>query len=60
MWCTTRFNSVPLLFLVYVNDLNKASDVLDPLIFIDDTNILYFHQNIKTLFGTGTVNYKNV
>ena len=51
---------MPLLFLVYVNDLNKASDVLDPLIFIDDTNILYFHQNIKTLFGTGTVNYKNV
>ena len=53
MWCTTRFNSVPLLFLVYVNDLNKPSDVLDPLIFIDDTNILYFYQNIKTLFGTG-------
>ena len=41
----------PLLFLVYVNDLNKASDVLDPIMFADDTNLFYSHQNIKTLFG---------
>ena len=41
-----------LLFLVYVNDLNKASDVLEPIMFADDTNLFYSHQNIKTLFGT--------
>ena len=40
----------PLLFLVYVNDLNKASDVLDSTMFADDTNLFYSHQNIKTLF----------
>ena len=42
----------PLLFLVYVNDFNKASDVIDPIMFADDTNFFYSHQNIKTLFGT--------
>ena len=42
----------PLFFLFYVNDLNKVSDVLDPIIFADDTNLFYSHQNIKTLFET--------
>ena len=42
----------PILFLVYVNDFNKASDVIDPIMFADDTNLFYPHQNIKTLFGT--------
>ena len=41
----------PLLFLVYVNDLNKASDVLDSIMFADDTNLFYSHQNIKNVFG---------
>ena len=41
-----------LLFLVYVNDLNKTSDVLDPIMFADDTNLFYSHQNIKILFRT--------
>ena len=40
-----------LLFLVYANDLNKTSDVLDPIMFADDTNLFYSHQNVKTLFG---------
>ena len=42
----------PLLFLVYVNDLNRASEVLDPIMFADDTNLFYSHQNMKTIFGT--------
>ena len=42
----------PLLALFYVNDLSKASDVLDPKMFADDTNLFYSHENIKTLFGT--------
>ena len=40
----------PLLFLVYVNDFNKAS-VTDPM-FAHDTNLFYSHQNMKTLFVT--------
>ena len=26
--------------------------VLDPIMFADDTNLFYSHQNIETLFGT--------
>ena len=42
----------PLLFLIYVNDLNKASKILQPIMFADDTNLFYSHRNIKTLFYT--------
>ena len=40
-----------LLFLIYVNDLCNASNILDP-IFADDTNLFFSHQNISTLFLT--------
>ena len=36
----------PLLFLIYVNDLNNASDILDPIMFADDTNLFYSHKSI--------------
>ena len=39
----------PLLFLIYVNDLFNASDILNPIMFADDTNLLYSHKNIQTL-----------
>ena len=29
---------VALLFLIYVNNLNKTSDILDPVMFGDDGN----------------------
>ena len=38
------------LFLIYVNDLNRASDTLDLIMFADDTNLFYSHKDIKTLF----------
>ena len=31
----------PLLFLIYVNDLNQASNILDSIMFADDTNFFY-------------------
>ena len=40
----------PLLFLIYANDLNRASDILDPIMFADNTNLFYSHKDIKTLF----------
>ena len=40
----------PLLFLIYVNDLCNASNILDPIMFADDTNLFYSHRNISTLF----------
>ena len=29
----------PLLFILYVNDLHKATKILDPIMFTDDTNL---------------------
>ena len=41
----------PLLFLVYVNDLNKTCDVLGPIMFADDTNL--FPSKYKNPFWNG-------
>ena len=40
----------PLLFLLYVNDLQNASQIFKPIMFADDTNLFYSHNNIKQLF----------
>ena len=40
----------PLLFLIYVNDLCNASNILDPVMFADDINLFFSHRNISTLF----------
>ena len=42
----------PLLFLIYVNDLNLAPDVLNPIMFAGDTNLFYSRKDNKTLFHT--------
>ena len=34
-----------LLFLIYINDLQFVSDVLDPILFADDTNLFYSHKD---------------
>ena len=38
----------PLLFLIYINDLPDASNLLTPL-FADDTTLLFSHSNIAQL-----------
>ena len=40
----------PLLFLLYINDLQFASDLLDPIIFADDANLFYSNKDINTAF----------
>ena len=42
----------PLLFLLYVNDLQHASTILEPIMFADDTNLFISRKNITTLFST--------
>ena len=37
MYCALIFNLLAINFLVYVKDQIKASDVLDPIMFADDT-----------------------
>ena len=40
----------PLLFLLYVNDLQHSSQILTPIMFADDTNLFYSHKDLKILF----------
>ena len=42
----------PSLFLIYVNDLPNATNILDPIMFANDANLFYSHHDIKTLFST--------
>ena len=36
----------PLFFLIYVNDLNKSSNILKPIMFAEDTELFYSHNVI--------------
>ena len=40
---------VPLLFLIYVNDLHEASAYINPIMFADDTNSFCSSKDTKTL-----------
>ena len=40
----------PLLSLIYINDITLVSTFLSPIMFADDTNLFYSHNNIKILF----------
>ena len=50
----------PLLFLIYVNDLFKASNPLMELMFADDTNLFMSHKNTDILFDSMNVELANV
>ena len=50
----------PLLFLIYVNDLFKASNRLMEVMFADDTNLFLSHKNIDTLFAIMNAELENV
>ena len=39
----------PLLFLLYLNDFNRCSDLLDFHSFADDSNLFHKHKNPLTL-----------
>ena len=42
----------PLLFLLYVNDWQNASKILDQIMFADDTNLSFSNCDIPVLFAT--------
>ena len=50
----------PLLFLIYVNDLQYASNLLDSIMFADVTNLFYSEENIKTLFDTVNIEFQKI
>ena len=39
----------PLLFLIYINDIIRTSPILSFILFADDTNIFYSHENLQSL-----------
>ena len=41
----------PLPLLIYVNDLHKASSILKPVMFADDTNLFLSNKDINKLFN---------
>ena len=50
----------PLLFIIVINDLPNASNILDPIIFADDTNLFYSNNNIQDLFSTVNEELKHI
>ena len=42
----------PFLFLIFVNDIDNSTEVLDPVLFADDANLFCSDNNIGTLFET--------
>ena len=42
----------PLLFLIFINDLCHSTLLLETILFADDTNLFYSHNNVKELFRT--------
>ena len=50
----------PLLFLIYINDLQYASNFLDPIMFADDPNLFIQKKILKHYFILLTLNYKKL
>ena len=46
----------PLLFLIYINDLPKASHVFDCLMYADDTTLFCCLKNIKSINKQDVIN----
>ena len=50
----------PLLFIVYINNLYRASKVFKPIMFADDTNLFCSGKHIKTLFQTANIELEKI
>ena len=50
----------PLLFLLYVHELENASNLLDPIMFADDTNLFLTHKDISSLVETANLQLERI
>ena len=50
----------PLFFILYINDLQNASELAELLLFADDTSIFYSHSNPNTLESVLNNEIKNI
>ena len=55
MRSSSRVNPGPLLFIVYDNDLYRASNILKPIMFGNDSNLFCSGKHIETLFQTANI-----
>ena len=39
----------PILFLIYINDIKKSSEILKFDLFADDTSIFYSHKDLRNV-----------
>ena len=49
MWCSTRLRFRTILFLIYINDIDKAIPEEKIKLFADDTNLFLFDKDSKSL-----------
>ena len=50
----------PLLFPIYVNDLERASSVIKPVMFADDANLFLFNKDSNKLFNDVNVDLQKM
>ena len=50
----------PLLSLLYVNDLKNTSNLLDPIMYVDYTNLFLTHKDISYLFETANLQLERI
>ena len=50
----------PLLFLLYVNDLKNKTNLLDPIMYANDTNLFLTHKDIGYLFDMANLQLERI
>ena len=50
----------PLLFIIFINNLSQVSDILQPIMFADDTNLFCSSNDIKALFLNTNLELKKI
>ena len=60
MWSFSRVNPGAVTFIVYVNDPCRASNILKPIIFANDTNLFCSGKHIKTLFQIANIELEKI
>ena len=58
MWNSSGFNTGSTTFFEFINDLQHVAIFLDPIMFVNDSNLFYSNSNIKKLFVS--INKKQV
>ena len=50
MWNSSGFNTGSTTFFEFINDLQHVAIFLDPIMFVNDSNLFCSNSNIKKLF----------